>query len=178
MPGRRPGRSGTSQADGAPVELVVDSGELKQFARLLQAEADPKRLRRELAKELRGALAPAVVEAKGAVTSLPHSSSSRATPALGPSIARQIRAEVRLSGRSTGARVKARKLRNVRDFPNAPKLTNRDHWRRRVFGSDTWTTQTGKPGWFDDSMRGREHQYRAAVMSVINAWAARIARRT
>lgn len=164
-------------SDGG-LQVTVDASELKHFGQLLQKAADPKKLRRELAKDLRKALQPAVGTAKAAITGgLTHTSHANPSPALGPSIARNIKAEVRLSGRSTGARVKVKKTRNVRGFVNAPKLTNRDKWRRPVWGDrEDWVDQVGKPDWFDDSMHQYEAKYRAAIMAALEDWARRITR--
>jgi len=164
-------------ASGDPADITVDTTQLEHFVRILSAEADPKKLRRELAKELRGALDPAVQTARSSIQAMGHTSQDHPSPALRPTIARGIRAEVRLTGRSTGARVKVKRTPGVRGFANAPKLTNRDSWRHPVHGRDTWVEQRGKPGWFDDPMQANKAQYQAAVMRVMNAWAARIARR-
>jgi len=167
--------------DGVPpIELTVNADELRDFARTLERLGDPKPLRRELAKELRGALSPAVAQAKSAISGgLTHTSQANPSPALGPSIARNIRAEVRLSGRVTGARVKVKKTRNVRGFLNAPKLTNRDKWRRPRWGrAGDWVEQIGRPGWFDDAMDQDQAQYQRAMMTVLENWARRIARAT
>jgi hypothetical protein len=162
---------------GPPVELTVDTAELQQFARMLANAAEPAKLRRQLAKELRGALQPAVAQAKSAIVGgLSHTTQANPSPALGPSIARNVKAEVRLSGRVTGARVKVKKTRNVRGFPNAPKLTNRDGWRHRVYGKDIWVEQIGRPGWFDDALNDDAPKYRAAVMRVLQDWAQQMSR--
>lgn len=162
---------------GSPVELSIDTDDLRQFAAILNRSADPKRLRRELAKDLRGALQPAVQQARAGINAVGHDSRSRPSPALRPTIGRNIRAEVRLTGRTTGARVKVKKTRNVRGFLNAPKLMNRDSFRHRVFGGEEWVEQFGKPGWFDDPMQEGMSRYRAAVHRVMEAWAARMARK-
>lgn len=159
------------------VSVTVDASDLRALARILSREADPKKLRRELAKELRDSLKPAVVKAKGSINASGHSSRSRPTPALRPSIARGIRAEVRLSGRTTGARVKVKKLRAVRGFENAPKLFNRDSFRRPVFGDrQNWVDQVGKPRWFDDPMQDNRAEYVEAVTEVLEKWAERMTR--
>lgn len=166
--------------DGAPADITIDADQLRQFGQMLNRAAEPKKLRRELAKDLRGTLQPAVQKAKSNISGgLAHTSQTNPSPALGPSIARNVRAEVRLSGNSTGARVKVKKTRNVRGFLNAPKLTNRDKWRRPVWGrTGEWTEQIGRPGWFDDPMREDQTRYRAAMMQVLENWARRIARET
>lgn len=162
---------------GAPVDLSIDTDDLRQFAAILNRAAEPKRLRRELAKDLRGALQPAVQQAKAGINAVGHDSRSRPSPAIRPAIGRNIRAEVRLTARTTGARVKVKKTRNVRGFLNAPKLMNRDKFRHRVFGGEEWVEQVGKPGWFDDPMQEGRARYRAAVQRVMEAWADRMTRK-
>lgn len=157
-------------------EPQVDADALRDFAKVLDREAEPKKLRRQLAGELRAALAPAAAEAKSSIMAMGHSSSSHPTPALRPTIARKIRPAIRLSGRVTGARVMVPKTHQVRDFPNAPKLTNRKGWRRRVFGGDEFVDQRGKPDWFDDPMQQHADDYRRAALAVLEQWARRLAR--
>lgn len=172
MPGHRPAE------DGSPVELTIDTDELAQFGRILAQQADPKRLRRELAKEMRQALQPAVQTARSSSNAMGHDSRAHPSPALRPTIARGIRAEVRLTGRSTGARVKVKKTPGLRGFSNAARNTNLPNWRHPVGGNtEVWVDQVGKPGWFDRPMNANQSSYRAAVMRVVEAWAARIARK-
>jgi hypothetical protein len=158
-------------------DVRVDGDDLRDFARLLDKEAEPKKLRRQLATELRKSLTPAAAEAKSSIMAMGSSGPSHPAPALRPTIARKIRPAIRLSGRVTGARVLAPKTHAVRGFPNAPKLSNRDKWRRRVFGADDWVTQRGKPDWFDDPMNERQDAYRDAAQRVLQDWAARLARK-
>jgi hypothetical protein len=162
---------------GDAVSVTVDASDLKAFAKILAKEADSKKLRRELAKELRNSLKPAVVRAKASINAAGHTSKSRPKPALRASIARNIRAEVRLSGKRTGARVKAKKVKGVRGFENAPKLFNRKKFRRPVFGDrEDWVDQVGKPEWFDDAMQKNRDEYVEAVNKVLEDWAKRITR--
>ena len=101
-------------------------------------------------------------------------------PALRSSVAKKIRPEVKLGGRWSGARVKAFKTKNIRNFPNAPKRLNRaGGWRHPVFGSrEVWVQQHGKVDWFDHAFQGRESEYRAAVEQAMEDMARRIADRT
>lgn len=160
------------------VEVSVRTEGLAPLLGALRAEEDGKKLRRDLARDMRGALKPAVAEAKASIMGMSTAGLSMA-PALRPAIARRIRAEVRLSGRSTGARVKAKKLsEDVRGFRNAPKLTNRAGWRHPLWGGDTWVNQVGKLNWFDDPMQHHVREYRRAVMGAMEAMARRISARS
>lgn len=159
------------------VAVEVKAEDLGKFAAALKAEQDGKQLRRELAKNMRGALAPAAEIAKGSIMSM-ASAGPGTSPALRSEIAKKIRPEVRLSGRSTGARVKARKIR-ARDFANAPKRTqSAKGWRRMAYGRDRWVVQYGKVEWFDRAMAGKRDKYRAAVIDAMQAMADRIAKRS
>jgi hypothetical protein len=158
--------------------MEVDAEALRTLGRVLGEEADGKKLRRDLAKEMRGALAPAVSAAKAGIMSMGSSGLPTVGAPLRASIARQIKAEARLSGRSTGARIKVTKRKMPRSFDNAPKRTNSAKgWRRRVFGSDTWVQQMGHPGWFDDPMKHNATKYRAAILQAMEGAARRITRR-
>lgn len=164
---------------GPPFTLGVETHEgLAALVRALRAEEDGKQLRRELAKNMRAALRPGAAEAKSSIMAM-SSAGLRTGPALRSSIARKIRPEVKLGGRWSGARVKAFKTKNIRNFPNAPKRTNRaGGWRHPVFGNrDVWVTQTGKIDWFDDAFKGREGEYRTAVEQAMEDMARRIVNR-
>lgn len=161
------------------IRVEVKSRDLAQLARSIRAEVDGKKLARGLTKEIRTALQPAVAEAKSAIMSMPSAGGTREGASLRATIARQIKAEARLSGRKAGARVKATKRNMPRGFNNAPKRTNRAKgWRHPVFGStDAWAHQTGKPGWFDDAMRHHRDDCRRAVVSAMGDSARRIIRK-
>lgn len=175
MARRRNGPAGP----GLPFELGVESHEgLDALVRAIRAEADGKQLRKDLAKSMREVLKPAAAEAKSSIMGM-ASAGLGTSPALRSSIARKIRPEVKLGGRWSGARVKAFKTKNVRDFPNAPRRTNRARgWRHPVWGDrDNWVTQHGKTDWFDDAFKGREGHYKGAVHEAMEAMARRIASR-
>ncbi|WP_330242014.1 hypothetical protein [Streptomyces sp. NBC_00525] len=160
------------------LELQVDEGSIRRLTAALRAEADGKELRRELAKNMRDALRPAAAQAKSAIMTMPSAGSNNARPALRQQIAKKIRPEVKLGGMWTGARVKARKTFNVRNFPNAPRRTNSAKgWRTRNFGTDNWRTQYGEPKWFDDSMTRDRALYKEAVRQAMQDMADRIADR-
>lgn len=142
----------------------------------LRAEEDGKQLRKELAKGMREALKPAVMQAKTGIMSM--QASTTASPALRPAIAKRIKAEVKLGGRWTGARIKARKIQGIRGFANAPKRTQRSGgWRTQSFGNGIWRTQHGKVDWFDRAMEPDAARYKNAVAEAMESMARRIAGR-
>lgn len=165
---------------GPPFSLGVETHEgLAALVRAIRAEEDGKPLRKELARNMRNALRPAAAEAKSSIMAM-SSAGLPTAPALRSSVAKKIRPEVKLGGRWSGARVKAFKTKNIRNFPNAPKRLNRaGGWRHPVFGSrEVWVQQHGKVDWFDHAFQGRESEYRAAVEQAMEDMARRIADRT
>ncbi|MCZ4099842.1 hypothetical protein [Streptomyces sp. H39-C1] len=160
-----------------PIDLSVSAEGIQALGSALRAEEDGKQLRKELAKNMRDALAPAAELAKSGVMSMP-SSGPGTSPGLRSAIAKKIRPEVKLGGRWTGARVKAKKTPGVRGFANAPKRTQRaSGWRTQSWGNGQWRTQVGKLSWFDRAMDGRQQQYKEAVHAAMEAMARRIADR-
>lgn len=160
-----------------PVELSVDQQALRVLANALKQEADGKKMRRQLAADLRAALQPALGEIRSGLMAMP---TSGAMPTEGgplrTEVLKHLKAEARLSGRSTGARVRM-KRRGPRQFPLAGRRLNRKKgWRHRVWGRDVWVHQIGKPGYFDDPLRENRATYRRAVLKAMNDTAARIAR--
>lgn len=165
-------------AGGPPFELSCTHEGLDALVRAIRAEQDGKQLRKELAKEMRDALKPAAVQAKSGIMAM-SSAGPGTAPALRSAIAKKIRPEVKLGGNWSGARVKAFKTRNVRNFPNAPKRTNRAAgWRHPVFGNrDVWVAQHGRALWFDRALEGDTNRYTQAVHEAMENMARRIASR-
>lgn len=164
---------------GPPFSLGVETHEgLASLVRAIRAEEDGRHLRKELAKNMRAALRPAAAEAKSSIMAM-SSAGLPTSPALRSTVAKKIRPEVKLGGRWSGARVKAFKTKNVRNFPNAPKRLNRaGGWRHPVYGNrEVWVQQRGKVDWFDRSFEGRESHYKAAVEAAMENMARRIASR-
>lgn len=158
--------------------LDIDQKAFVRVAGQMRREADGKELRKELMKAAKGALQPAVSELKGAILAMPSSGDPRKGPPLRQTIAARVRVEVRLSGKTPGARIKVRKTQSLRGFANAPMRTNRRAgWRHPVFGGDGWAQQTGKPGWFDDTLKPNHDKYRRAVLDAVEEMARRVASR-
>jgi hypothetical protein len=138
----------------------------------LRAEADGKVLRRELRRDIKEALAPAVEAAKTSILSmstggLPHDGDS-----LRRAVAAGISTQIRMGGRASGAYIRARKI-TLRGFRNAPKRLNSPKgWRHPTFVAEVWVTQMGKPNWFDQPLREHQGEYREAVLKAMdNMWA-------
>lgn len=170
----------TDHAGGGLTRVVRVAGveELKALGKRLKAEEDGKALRRDLIRHMKVPLKPAVAEIKAGVMGM----RSRGNPADGQSlrkaVARRITAEVKLSGKRAGVRVRGRKTPAVRGFQNAPQRINRAKgWRHLVFGREPWVGQVGKPGFFDDPLSGRKEEFRRAVRQAMEDTAARIAGR-
>ncbi|MGW3346800.1 hypothetical protein ACWDA3_26105 [Nonomuraea rubra] len=165
-------------ADDDLISVEVQHKGLEALARVLKEQEDGKQLRRELARNMREALAPAATLAKSGIMAM-ASAGPGTSPGLRSEIAKKIRPEVKLSGRWTGARVKARKIPGIRGFANAPKRTqSRKGWRTQSYGNGVWRTQMGRIEWFDRALDGQQSRYRAAVLKAMEDMAERIASRT
>lgn len=167
--------SGSGRGSTASVSLQLTPENLRNISNALRAEEDGKELRKELTRNMREALKPGAARAKAGIMSM-SSSTPHGGPALKSSIARKIRPEVRISGKFPGAKIKAFKTKNLRNFPNAPKRTNRaGGWRHPVYGNrDVWVQQTGKVKWFDRSFEGERGTYEHAVKSALAGMVNRI----
>ncbi|RMI92047.1 hypothetical protein BIU87_20820 [Streptomyces sp. ZS0098] len=166
-------------ADTSGISLELDPENLRRIARALRAEEDGKELRKELTKNMREALKPGAARAKSSIMSM-ASTTPHDGPALKTSIARKIRPEVRITGKFPGAKIKAFKTKNLRNFPNAPKRTNRSSgWRHPVYGNrEVWVQQTGKVRWFDRAFDGEQAHYKRQVQLAVADMVNRIASRT
>lgn len=160
------------------IELSADQQALQALAKALGAQADGKRLRRELSKSLRQALEPARQEVRAGLLGMGTAGIPVEGPPLRTTVLKQLRAETRLTGRSTGAKLRIRKRGMPRGFANAPKRLNaKKGWRHPVGGRDVWVTQLGEPEYFDRPTLQHRARYRAAVLQVMNEHARHITRR-
>lgn len=153
----------------------------KGLAQAIAREADSAVLKADLAKRLRAALAPSVQQAKARVLGM-RSAGLTKGPSIRKAVARQVRAEARITKVVAGARVRVSKSGLPRDFDNAPKrLNSRKGWRHPTFGrrenSKDWVTQKGAPEWLDKPMRENRPQATRAIEKVLQDMAERIAAR-
>lgn len=161
------------------ITLKVDAGDLKALTARLRQQADGKELRKELVRNLRSAMAPAVSDARGAAMGLPGGHVAADGQPLRAAIAASIVPEVRAGGKTPGVRVKAKKSRMPRGFALAARRMNRGRgWRHPVFGRASVSVhQEGLPGWFDNVFKGRKPAFRMAVIKAMENTAKKITRR-
>lgn len=160
-------------------DFTIDQRDMQIVAKALRAELDGKQLRKDLIREMKGAAEPARDEARAAVLAIPTSGGPRTGEPLRQAIAERTTTEVRLSGRSTGVRVRVKGRGMPRGFRFAGRMLNRPRgWRHRVFGRDVWVSQTASsPRWFDGTMRRHRDEMKTAVREPLEAMARRIADR-
>lgn len=137
-----------------------------------------KRLRRELAKAMRDALTPYAGQAKSAVMALPSRGASQSTPVqhgLRREVAKKIRPVVYLTGRRTGAGIRANRTPGYKGFRHSPKALEGKGWTRSPWGHGEVTQHSGRSDWFIDSVRPSATPATQAVAEVMEAFARRIA---
>lgn len=161
-----------------PAELTVQQEGLQSLSRALKQEADGKLLRRDLSKRLRQALDPIKEDARSNLMGIASAGLSRGTP-LRQTVAQQMKAQARLSGRSAGAALRVRRKGMPRGFFNAPKaLNNPKGWRHPVMGNrEVWVEQVAQPTeWFDRAAREGRDLARDKALEAMEDTAARIVR--
>ncbi|HEX5404799.1 MAG TPA: hypothetical protein VFX16_21130 [Pseudonocardiaceae bacterium] len=150
------------------MSLSVQDRQLRELARHLKTFEDGKVLRRNLAKKLRTAVKPVVVQVKAAIRSMP-SKGRGSGPSMRAAIAKRVAAQARpTTGRTAGVKIVARKPK-LRGFANAPQRFNRRSFRHPTFGdTDVWVTQAGRLGWFDDVIARNRPRFRREVKGVLD----------
>lgn len=157
-----------------PVELSVDQQALQAVGRALKGEVDGKALRRDLIRNMK---APTVITVNDLKVTIRAAGTGSGSPPITQAIALKIKPSVRLSGRNTGVSIRAGKTTTVRGFSQAAKQFNRPSFRHRVYGSDTWVEQVGKPEWFDGTTKEHHDEMRAGIFAAIEQMKRRIAKR-
>lgn len=157
-------------------KLDHDAERLQGLGRQLKDQADGKMLRRQLSSELRKSLEPVVNEVISALMSMGTSGLTHDGPGLREATAKQIKAGTRLSGRSTGAFIKAKRTPDLRGFTfGGRRLNRRGGWRHPVYGNrEAWVFQQGVPGFFDDTIAGHKDEYIDVIRQVMDDTAAKI----
>lgn len=168
----------TLKAGKGSLEVSIDTNPVRVVGKALRAEADGKQLRKDLVSDLKQAVAPAVSAVQGKLQAIPHTSAVSSSPAMGSYLASRVKTQVKLSGRSSGVKVRIPKTPKLRGFTFAARRLNRTHWRHRVYGKDIWVEQTSPiPGYFDETLKSQQRVYRAAVIEALEKMARRIAAR-
>ncbi len=148
----------------------------RAVAAAMKLEADGVALRLSLMREIKREADPLVRDLKKSIESAPAHSSFLGAP-LRQGIADKISAQTRFSGRSAGASVRARKTNQIRGFNNAARTFQQPSWRHQVYGRG-WTSQTGKPRWFDDTTKAHRSQFEVAVIRAVAEMDRRLAHRS
>lgn len=159
--------------------MEVNERDLVLLVAALRAESDGKALNRDLVRELRVVAEPAAAAARAAILSMGTSGLHHPEPALRTAVAEHTKVTVRTGGRHPSVGVRASKTGMPRGFYNAPKRLNAAKgWRHQVFGQDTWVTQRGRPGWFDDTIARFKPAAERGAKSAMDDMAERISVRT
>jgi hypothetical protein len=178
--------------------LSVDQRDIQSVGRAMKAQGDGKALRKDLIVSLRAAVQPPIDQIQGKLRATPHSGLTSKSPAMGTFLASRVKAQVRLSGFSTGVAVRMAKTPQLRGFAMASRRLNRTSWKHPVFagGLASADPQTGSgrhrqaasrgeveqispmPDYFDDILNEDKELYRAAVVVALERMKLRLAARS
>ena len=133
--------------------IIHDTGDLKRLARDLRDVADGKELRKELTGGTADILRPLVPDVRAAYRSMPSRGRARSASRadLRALLAKSVRVEVRTSGRTAGARIRADGRRMPDQMKALPAYVEgeRARWRHPVFGDRAvWVTQAPSPRFY------------------------------
>lgn len=169
------------------IDLTAEQAALEGLATALRYEEDGKALRKDLARELRAAVEPAIPVIKAGVMAMTRTAGGAAvSPSLTTTVASKVRIGTRLTGDRAGVRVSIGRSGMPRGFANAPKRINSAKgWRHPVprrgkggsVSEPVWVTQKGVPGYFDRPLEDRRDEMRAAVVKAVQEMSERVARR-
>lgn len=151
---------------------------LQAIARAVGSEADGRKLKRELAKRIRGVMEPARQKVIARLLALP--SQGRSGISMRQAIARQTRASVRFKGRDTGVSLVQRARGMPRDFQYAGRAFNRpEGWNVTTLGGAQVVQQMRPVEWFDQPIQDFvPTEARMEVWLALEDTARRIARET
>lgn len=160
---------------GVRLDLSQPEQRLRDLARAMRTEEGGKEMRRALTKRLRAAAGPVRQAVRAAIRAAP--SSGHAGRSLRSAISQKVQTVAKTGGKSVGVRIVAKETSSVRGFTHAPRRFNSAAgWHHETFGHEPEVHQTGKPGWFDDTIWHRKAEFRGAVEEVIEETAHRVAR--
>lgn len=162
-----------------PIRISVQQKGIKSLIAALKQYADGTKLRRELSRDVRRVLEPAAAAARASIMGMASGGVQEASEPLRTAVAGNVKVEGRLTGKAAGGRIRAKRTESTRNFKHAPKrLNSKKGFRRKAFGGGKVIIQMGKPGWFDDPIRARRAEMRAAVIARYRAMANDIAMRS
>jgi len=158
------------------IEPKIDLREaLQALDRALAAEEGGKRLKRDLAKRLRGVMEPIRQRTITRVLALP--SSGHSGESMRQAIARQTRAAVRFRGDNTGVSLIQRARGMPRNFQYAGRAFNRtEGWHPKTLSGQVVTQQIRPAKWFDEPVADvGVSEIKAQIVDALEDMAARIA---
>lgn len=155
-----------------PADLRIKGAhQLGDLAKRLKAEGEAgKGLRKELLREIRAGAKPLVTDARAAILAMPAKGPE--STGLRARIAKQIKVRVRLAGKRTGVRIS---IGQVPDGYYLPRRINKGSWKHPVHGDqETWVEQSGKKGWFDNTLTKGAPKVRVRLLTAMRNVANRI----
>jgi hypothetical protein len=147
------------------ITVTVKSTDLTRLSKQMRTLGNAKAMRARLTKGLRKGAGPAQASARQTVVGLPSHGRKHSGWRRRAAAATSI--QIRTSGKDAGVYVRIRRSALGAQAP-LPRVTNTGRWRHRVYGSNQWVTQTSRRGWWDQAMKSKQGQVRAAVKSTIN----------
>lgn len=156
------------------IELSLDQLALERIDLAMKQEQDGKQLKRDLGKQLKQAVEPAIPAIRSELMSMGGAISVQ--PGLRVSVAMALKTAVRYSGPAPGVRVSISRKGMPRGFSDAARRINQGAWLHPLWGrSGTAIMQVGVEGFFDRPLKERQPEMREAVEQAIEAMAQRIA---
>lgn len=160
------------------IELTVEQSKVVKLGKLMRAESDGAKLKRDLGVAIRAAVEPGVSAVKSKLQAIPRSGPAKSPP-LGGYLAARVKVRIRFTGRSAGVAVRVQQTPNLRGFKMAARRLNRKQWRHPIYGNkQAWVTQVSPiPGYFDETLMKYKAEYTAAVLAACRKMALRLGER-
>lgn len=148
------------------VEVRVEADDLKDLVKAIKQHENSRALMKELRRDIRKSLAPALPAIRSAVKKIPSKGESARLkrPSLRKSTARAARLQVKVTAKAAGATLRVDPKKMPAHQHNLPAYLNGTFtpWRARNFGRKDFHTQRAHP-YFDPVVRRVEP---AAIRSV------------
>lgn len=160
------------------VDIGPDDASFRRCIRALNDEAGGTDWQHDAAEEMEEALRPGVNAVRGALFATMHTSGlAHGGEGLRQAVSESVQPVVAFHGPRPGAMIRADKNGMPRSFANAPRRLNDKSFRHPIPTGQTWVTQIGAPGWFDDTLERLRSRLAAAASDVLERRARRISRK-
>lgn len=160
------------------MHLTLDQQSLEAIDSVMMFEQDGKQLKRDLGKNLREAVEPALPIIRGELMAM-GSAGPGVSPPLRTTVLNNLSAKTRFTGDNPGVRVAISRRGMPRGFTDAARRLNRDEgWTHPLWGRNGSSVhQVGAPGFFDRPLEERQEEMRRAIVQAVQDMADRIAGR-